>query len=214
MTRLGAVAVMATSLSIAHADPPKLAAHIAPMFERGKTWVYDISLQRWGDIDPRTDKPTRHTDHDKVTCKVSEVVQRAGVPVSRVTCDKDLGWKFPVAGCYAGTAGGLWRIICETGLPDADEVRTVLHDPPLIATAPTVFEKVSRMGGPDPKHDLAITGLRESPKIGGWCTYGDTSKGDPDGGRIVECYAPGIGIESGYNDVGGELNKLEYTVRR
>ncbi len=45
----------------------------------------------------------------------------------------------------------------------------------------------------------------ELPDVAG-PNHGDSSKANPDGGR----FAPGVGIASGYNDVGGELDKLEY----
>ena len=195
--------------AVAAAKPAPLPAHYAPLFERGKTWVYDTSLQYWGG----EDKPTRHTEHDKVTCKVVEVAQRAGATISHITCDKGLGRKFDVPGFYAGTAAGLWRFGDADQPPDADTVRAILREPPLIAGAPTVAEKVTRTGLFDPKHDTILTGVRESPKIQGWCAYEDTSNADPDGGRVVACYGPSVGIQSGYNDVGGELNKFEFTAR-
>lgn len=196
----------------AGADAPKLPAHVAPLFEKGRTWVYDTAITYWGAEDPRTGKPTRKTDREKVTCKVADVATRAGAAVSHVTCDKDSS-KLKVAGFYAGTPAGLWRVGVDE-VPTELDVKEALAGPPLIAAVPKPFEKVTKAGGADPKHDTLIDGLRESPRTGGWCLYGDSSKADPDGGRIVQCFAPGIGIESGYNDVGGELNKFEYTARR
>ena len=93
----------------ARADAPKLPAHVAPLFEKGRVWVYDTAITTWGPDDPKTGKPARKTDRDKVTCKVAEVVTRAGVAVSHVTCDKGI-YKLKVAGSYAGTPAGLWRV--------------------------------------------------------------------------------------------------------
>jgi len=196
----------------AGADGPTLPAHVAPLFEKGRVWVYDTAITYWGPDDPKTGKQTRKTDREKVTCKVEAVATRAGAKVSHVTCDKDI-YKLHVAGFYAGTPAGLWRVGFDE-VPADDDLVAALAEPPLIAAAPKTFEKVTKAGGPDPKHDTLIEGLRTSPKTGGWCLYGDSSKADVDGGRIVQCFAPGVGIESGYNDVGGELNKFEYTVRR
>ena len=198
--------------SIAAAEP--LPAHYAPLFERGKSWTYDTSLQYFGgEDDPKTGKPLRHTDRDKATCKVVDVKQRAGAAISHITCDKDLGRKFDVAGFYAGTAEGLWRFAETDQPPDAAAIRAILKEPPRIAAKPVVVETVRRIEMLDPKHDAIISGVRESPKIHGWCVYEDSSNADPDGGRVSVCYGANIGIQSGYDDVGGELNKLEFTVR-
>lgn len=199
--------------TVAAAEP--LPAHYAPLFERGKTWVYDTSLQYFGgEDDPKTGKPLRHTDRDKVTCKVVDVAKRSGAMISHITCDKDLGRKFDVAGYYACTAEGLWRFGESEQPPDADTIKELLKEPPQIAAKPVVVEKVRRVEMLDPKHDTIISGVRESPKIHGWCVFEDSSNADPDGGRVVACYGANIGIQSGYDDVGGELNKFEFTVRQ
>lgn len=189
---------------------PALPAHYAPLFEKGRTWVYDWSLVTFGAEDENTGKPTRNTDRGKVTCKVAEVAHRAGAAIAHIRCDQDLGRKFVVAGTWLGTAKGLWRIADDA---DAEAIRDAQKEPPNIAGQPKPFEKVTHVDFFDKKHDTILTGVRESAKIKGWCAYEDSSNADPDGGRIVTCFGPGIGIESGYDDVGGELNKLEYTAR-
>ena len=195
--------------AVASADPAALPAHYAPLFDQGKTWVYDTSLQYWGG----DDKPARRTDRDKVACKVVEVTHRAGATISRITCDKDLGRKFEVPGYYAGTAKGLWHFAEPDHAPDADAIREILKEPPLVAAQPVVVETVRHIDSLDKKHDTIISGVRESAKIKGWCVYEDSSHADPDGGRVVACYGASIGIQSGYNDIGGELNKFEFTAR-
>jgi hypothetical protein len=198
--------------SVVAADP--LPAHYAPMFESGKSWVYDTSLQYFGgEEDPKTGKPLRHTDHDKVTCKVIDVTKRAGATISHITCTKDLGRKLEVAGYWVGTASGLWRSADTEQAPDAAAIKDLEKEPPRIAASPVVFEKIRHIDSLDPKHDAITTGVRESPKIHGWCAYEDSSNADPDGGRVVACFGDGIGIQSGYNDIGGSLNKFEFTVR-
>jgi hypothetical protein len=195
--------------AVAVADAPKLAPHVAPLFEKGKTWTYDTALTVWGG--DGVGAPKRVTSREKIACKVVDVTMHAGALVSHVTCDKPSSRKLRIAGFYMGNNAGLWRVGLEDA-PTDDDLAAALKEPPLIATKPKVFEKLTKIGGPDPKHDTVIDGLRESPK-GGWCLYGDSAGADPDGGRIVECFAPGVGIASGYNDVGGELNKFEYTAR-
>jgi hypothetical protein len=198
--------------SVVSAEP--LPAHYAPLFERGKSWVYDTSLQYFGgDEDPKTGKSLRHTDHDKVTCSVVDVTKRAGATISHITCNKDLGRKLEVAGYWIGTTSGLWRFSDPEQPPDADAIKDLEKEPPRIAARPVVFEKLQHVGSLDPKHDTVTIGVRESPKIHGWCAYEDSSNADPDGGRVVACFGAGVGIESGYNDIGGSLNKFEFTVR-
>lgn len=195
--------------AVAAADP--LPAHYAPMFDKGKTWVYDIRHVTFGAEDETTGKPTHLTERDKVTCKVIEVRKRAGATIGHITCDKDLGRKFELPGFWVATDQGLWRF-ADAEAPDPSAVKELLRTPPRIAGRPKVVEKITHEGL-DPKHDTILTGVRESPKIKGWCTYEDTTSADPDGGHVSVCYAPGIGIESGYDDVGGSLDKLEYTAR-
>ncbi len=195
--------------SVAAAEP--LPAHYAHLFERGKSWVYDTSLQVFGDEDLKTGKPLRHTDRDKVTCRVAEVTQHAGATLSHITCNKDLGRKFEVVGYWLGTARGLWRFADPGQAPDAAAIADIQKEPPQIVANPVAFEKVRHVDFLDPKHDTVTTGVRESPKIHGWCAYEDSSNADPDGGRVVLCFANGL--QSGYNDIGGTLDKFEFTVR-
>jgi len=206
--------VLATLLmaSVASAAPA-LPAHYAAMFDKGKTWVYDWKLVTFGAEDDKTGKPTRNTERGKVTCKVIDVTRRAGPAVAHITCDQELGRKFVVPGYWVGTDKGLWRLGESEQAPDADAIKAALKEPAQIAGAPNVFEKVTHVEFFDKNHNTILTGVRESPKIKGWCAYEDTANADPDGGHVATCYGPGIGIESGYDDVGGELNRLEYTAR-
>lgn len=206
---LGAM-LIAAATSNAVAAPAPLPAHYAAMFDKGKTWVYDWSLVTFGAEDEKTGKPTHLTERGKVTCKVAEVTRRGGATVAHITCDQDLGRKFLVAGDWAATDKGLWRI---GEASDADAIRDALKEPPTIEGQPKVGEKITHVDLFDKKHDTIVTGIRESAKIKGWCAYEDSSNADPDGGRVVTCFAQGIGIQSGYDDVGGTLNKLEYTAR-
>lgn len=194
------LAALISLTSVAAAEP--LPAHYAAMFERGKTWVYDTSVQYFGGEQPAR----KHTDRDKVTCTVANVSRRSGAEVAFITCDKELR-KLEVAGYWVANATGLWHAI-ET--PDLTEL---FKEPPRILAKPVAFERTRKIEFLDPKHDTVTTGVRASPKINGWCTYEDSSNADPDGGRVVTCFAPGIGIQSGYNDIGGELNKFEFTAR-
>lgn len=199
---LGFVFLSSIGSSIAAADPA-LPAHYAPLFERGKTWVYDTALKEFGDPRPIVTRA-------KVTCTVGEVTKRGAAMVSHITCDRDPSPKLELPGYWVGTAAGLWHLGDEA--PDADAIAQIQSEPPRIAGKPMAFETARKVELFDPAHDKIITGVRVSPKIHGWCAYEDSSNADPDGGRIVTCYGPGIGIQSGYNDVGGSLNKLEYTV--
>jgi hypothetical protein len=204
--------ICASLVTATAAAAAPLPAHYAPLFEKGKTWVYDTRHITFGAEDDKTGKPTHLTERDKVTCKVIEVTRRAGAAVSHITCDKDLGRKFDLAGFWIGTDKGLWRS-AEDQAPDAGAIEDLQKAPMRIAGQPKVFEKIIHEGI-DPKHDTILIGVRESSKIKGWCAYEDTTNADPDGGHVSVCYGADLGIESGYDDVGGSLDKLEYTVRR
>jgi len=184
-----------------------LAPHIAPMFEKGRTWVFDTAFTSW-----KTDVE-KATARAKVTCKVVSVTPSKRFVLSHVTCSKldVLGRKFPVPGYYVGTAAGLWYLPANDDKePTADDIHSRLAEPPTIASAPKPFEKVSKDSIESRPY---IDGLRPSAKGDGWCVYSDTSK-LADGGHTSLCYLNGIGIESGFDDVGGELARLEYTARR
>lgn len=194
--------VLVSSMAAAE---PALPAHYAPLFERGRTWIYDTSLKEFGEAKPIITRA-------KVTCTVGEVTKHGAAMVSHITCDRDPSPKLELPGYWVGTAAGLWRLEDRDQAPDADAIARIQREPPQIAGKPVVFETARKVELFDPAHDTILTGVRASAKINGWCAYEDSANADPDGGRIVTCYGPGIGIQSGYNDVGGSLNKFEYTV--
>lgn len=199
------VAVLAGS---AHAKGPALAPHIAPIFEAGRTWTFDTAQTNWAGPDGKKKATTR----GKVTCKVASVNITAKRALARITCSADLR-KLAIAGYWLANEKGLVYI----GFPDdpppsEEDLAVLLAQPPLMTAAPKPFEKATKVDSPDPGHDTVIEGLRASSKAGGWCVYNDTSK-LVDGGRVVQCFGPAAGFESGYNDVGGELDRFEYSVR-
>jgi hypothetical protein len=202
--------ILVILVAAAHADapkPPKLAAHYAPLFEKGRTWVYDTSLTTWADSDGKK----KHTDRGVVTCTVVDVATRVGAMFSHVTCDKDDNRKFRVAGYYAATGAGMWSFRSDD-LPTDEDLTRWMKEPPAIAAKPKVSRRVRKMGGPDPKHDDIIEGIRATS--GGWCVYEDSGNADVDGGKTSVCYVAGIGIANAEDDVGGELNDFAYIARR
>lgn len=202
--RLIAASLFVSSLAAAAPLP----AHYAPLFEKGKTWVYDTRHITFG---PDIQHPFVEKGH--VACKVVEVKRHGGATVSHITCDQDLGRKFDLAGWWRATDKGLARIADDGPAPDANLIVDPEHEI-RIAAQPKVFENIIHDAmAMDRKHDRILVGVRESPKIAGWCVYQDTTDIDPDGGHVSICYAPGIGIQSGYDDVGGSLDRLEWTVR-
>jgi len=198
----------------AGAEPrPKLAAHYAALFENGRTWVYDTSLTFYsGSEDEHTHKMLKQTDRSTVTCKVADVVTRKSALVSHITCAPDSNRKFHVDGYWAGTAKGLWSLGRDEA-PGDDELAEILKDPPVIAAAPKAFRKVEKdKDSLDTKHNEFIHGIKAAP--GGWCVFADSTNGDPDGGVQTTCYIAGVGIANSLDDIGGELNRFEYTARR
>lgn len=200
------VAVLAGS---AHAKGPVLAPHIAPIFQKGRTWTFDTAQTNWAaDYDGK--KTT--TKRGKVTCQVASVSLTPKRALARITCDADLR-KLQIAGYWIANAKGVSYI----GFPDdpppsEEDLLSLLAQPPLMGARPKPFEKATKVEGIDPANDIVIEGLRASSKAGGWCVYSDSSK-LIDGGRVVQCFGPAAGFESGYNDVGGELDRFEYGVR-
>lgn len=203
-----ALALLVVLTGAAEAKRLVLAPHIAPIFDQGRTWTFDTASTHWGDPDMKTTSTSR----GKVTCKVESASVTAKRALAKVTCDLELR-KLNLAGYWVANARGLYYIGFPDDPPPTEEAMAALAaDTPHLPAKPKAFEKVTRTeAGPDTFANL-IEGLRASAKSGGWCVYGDTSK-FIDGGRVVQCFAPGSGFESGYNDVGGELDRFEYAVR-
>ena len=206
-----ALALLAVATT-ADAAPPRLARHIAPMFELGRTWVYDTSLTTWGDQDEHG-KLSKATSHKVVTCKVVAVGELRGAATSHITCD-DNSWKLTIPGYYLGTPAGLFEYR-DTGdaKPADDDLAAILDQPPLIASAPRPFRKISRnTQSLEPVHNVYVNGIRTTP--GGWCVYDDSSDDGPDGGKTSTCFVAGIGIASGGDDRGGELNDFRFSIHK
>lgn len=203
-----ALVLLAVIAGRADAKGLVLAPHVAPIFEAGRTWTFDTAVTRWGDPDMRTKAKTR----GKVVCKVASTSVTAKRALAKITCDADLP-KLALAGYWVAGPKGLYYIgVPDEPAPSEQDLAELLAQPPLLPAAPKAFEKVSKVEMPEPEPSTMIQGLRASAKAGGWCVYEDTTK-LTDGGRVVRCFAPRSGFESGYDDVGGELDRFEYSVR-
>jgi hypothetical protein len=194
---------------VARAAPP-LPAHVAPMFELGRTWTYALALTTWGgDGSEPPGKIPKVTEHARATCTVIAAAQRPAARLSLIACDAGGYRKLRIAGWYAANARGLWSLPYEA--PGDDDIADALEQAPLIAGSPVASRTISHLGGLDPKHDTIVAGVRAQGRA--WCTYADSSDADPDGGTVSTCFTAGVGISSGLDDTGGELNRFEYTLQ-
>lgn len=162
--------------STASADPPKLPAHYAKLFEKDRVLVYDM-VHTYPDSDKAQrqkleDKPVnrwpRKTERSVIKCKVTRVVKFSASIASQVECDVELVPMVPhVDGVFLANASGLYRIgeipANEADLPKGDDL-----GPPEIPATPKVVRTVE----PQPNNDgKGVSGVRQSG--GSWCSYSE-----------------------------------------
>lgn len=192
------IAVLLLLCATADAGVPKLPRHYAALFEVNHAWTYDVALTTWDFEHPgKNGKLPKKTDRSVVDCKVARTELFDAAFISEVTCSE----AFPVAGVYAATAAGLFKIDewpkTAADLPELGE--------PWVLSKPTAWHKKH--------HDTFFKadyteGVRKQGL--GWCVYSDTTQ-FADGGPVNVCFDQGIA--SALNDTGGELHRLEYKAR-
>lgn len=196
MRALVIVAVLAAPAAAGVLEP---ARHYAALFELNHAWTYDVAMTTWDpDVEPDAHgHMKKKTVKSVVNCAITQVARFSTAFISELHCDDDL----PIAGFYAATSAGLFRIPAwvhiKDDLPELDT--------PLIAAAPKVFRKKT--------HDDFfkadyIQGVKR--KGTAWCIYDDSS-GFADGGPTSTCFDKGIA--SGFDDTGGELHRVDFTAR-
>lgn len=210
--RIPALAILLTS-TIAGADS-RLPAHYAKLLTAGSTWTYEVSRTTW-DYDQLQNEPDAKKWKKKteklapITCKVARVQAFGTRSVSEVTCDREEGWKFIVAGIYFADRGGLYRYnsiewpasLAEMG-KDADHTL-------LVAASPKTLTKRTREGDANSALHYTVTHtVRRDGKA--WC-ISDSTSGAPHDGTSTTCF--GGTITRIRNDVGGELDDLVFRVK-
>lgn len=209
--RLLAFAVLLSS-TIASADS-RLPAHYAALFDAAATWTYELERTTW-DYDQiqheaNVRKWKKKTEKlAPITCKVERVARFGVRALAEITCDRDEGWKFPIAGTYLASPSGLRRYNNVAWPTTPEDLGADTEHELLVAAAPKARTKTTREGEQGgPRYALTLSVTRER---GAWCTTQKT-RGAPHDGEITLCYASGI--VRGRNDVSGELDDLRYRAR-
>lgn len=184
---------------------PKLASHYAPLFEKGRTFVYKLSVINFDYIERKdgTYKTVKmKPELSTFTCRVTSVEESPDRVVSMVECDKndaDSSHGFRPDGMWSATKAGVWR----------GEVGATV--PPLIRARPTVRSKRTKdsFGG---SYAESVT----SPRKGTWCATSDSSKtGAGDGAIDSICFTAGAGVTRGVFDYYGGIPRIvEYTLKK
>lgn len=211
MKAVGLAILCVSSTAVA---APRLASHYAPMFEKGHTWTYALSLtnfdyvERAGQMKAVKMKPERST----FTCTVTNVVTFPEAVVSTIHCDQEIDsdYAFRVDGMWVATKDGVFRAGGDGDtLPDS--AKDIAMAPPMIRATPKLSrtQKKTDYGG---MFVEAVT----SPAKGTWCHVEDTTKyGAGDGAITTECFAANVGITSGQLDYhGGTPRIVEYKLTK
>ena len=203
--RLLALAAVVAAPSIAVADP-KLPAHYASLFVKGKTFTYELATTGFNYIDrPDGSMQAVPTPPEKsaFTCTVADVATFPGGAAAKITCDREIDsdYSFRVDGVWVATKAGIAR----TGDIDLPDALPAID--PMVAAAPKVrrVKTKTEFGG-----FLVISTTR--PSAGTWCNVIDTTKyGAGDGGITTMCFKAGAGISRGKLDYyGGTPRIVEY----
>jgi hypothetical protein len=173
----------------ASAHVPPLPAHYAPLFEQAHSWTYDVATTMYDIEDYRRARPPKKTTHVTVICKVTMVAGFRHAAASRIACDGDTDPMSPIAGDYAATPDGLYRL---TRFPKTETELGELLGEQLVEAKPHAYRTQA---------EHAVHGVREDHHA--WCTFDDTSR-QPDGMVRSQCFKPNVGIASGDFDGGGE----------
>jgi hypothetical protein len=193
--RIAALAILcASSAALADAKPP---AHYAALFEKGRTWTYELAVTDFDYVE-RPDGTVRAVPGKPVksrfTCTVADVAGN----VATVTCDKEIdsAYSFRVDGQWVATRTGIAR----------DE-----GGPVLVGVRPKVRRTRTKtdFGG------YMVTAVT-SPAKDTWCSVDDTTKyGAGDGAITTVCFKAGVGVASGKFDYyGGTPRIVEYKIVR
>ena len=138
-TRMSAVGLAILCVSSTAAAAPRLANHYAPMFEKGHTWTYALSLtdfdymERAGKLTAVEMKPKLST----FTCTVTNVVTFPEAVVSTIHCDHEIDsdYAFRVDGMWVATKDGVFRAGSDGDtLPDS--AKDINMAPPMIRANP------------------------------------------------------------------------------
>jgi len=198
------------------AAAPKPASHYAPLFEKGKKLVYELSLTSFdvvegkdGKYHSKKMKPERST----FTCTVTNTATFAEMTVSAVSCDREIDSDYAVRpdGLWVATKAGVWRAgsTGDTFPTSAADIEMVAA--PAMRARPIVTKKTTKdaYGG---YYTESVT----SPRKGTWCTTSDTTTaGVGDGAIETLCFTAGAGITRGMLDYyGGIPRVVEYKLKR
>ena len=210
-----AIALALLCVSTTATAAPKLASHYAPLFEKGKTFTYALSVTNFDYIENKTGtvkgvkmKPERST----FTCSVTAVIELPDAVVSTIHCDReiDTAYSFRVDGMWVATKAGVWRAGSDTDTLPGSLADIEKPAVPPMRVSPRVSTKRTKddYGG---FYTESVT----SPRKGTWCTNSDTTKsGAGDGAIETVCFAAGKGVSRGLLDYyGGTPRIVEYTLQ-
>ena len=211
-----AIALAVLCVSSTAAAAPKLASHYAPLFEKGRTFTYALSVINFDYVEKKdgTYKSVKmKPELSTFTCAVTAVVAFSDAVVSTIQCDReiDTAYSFRVDGTWVATKAGVWRAgdAADT-LPASPADIEKLAAPPMRAS-PRVSTKRTKddFGG---FYTESVT----SPRSGTWCTNSDTTKaGAGDGAIETVCFSAGKGVSRGLFDYyGGTPRIVEYTLKK
>ena len=187
---------------------PRLASHYAPMFEKGRTWTYDLSVT---DFD-LGETPTasmhavkRKPRHSAFRCSVTNVVTFPEAVVATIHCDTEIdsNYAFRVDGMWVATKDGVFRAGGDEDVLPAS-AKDINLAPPLVRANPKVAraKRKTDYGG-------VVVEAVTSPANGTWCTMVDTTQyGAGDGAITTECFQAGVGLASGVLDYHGGTPRI------
>jgi hypothetical protein len=88
-----ALAVAMLCVSSAAAAAPRLASHYAPLFEKGRSWTYQLALTNF-DVVQRKDGTSKSVkmkpEISTFTCTVTAVLAFPEAVVSTIECDREI----------------------------------------------------------------------------------------------------------------------------
>jgi hypothetical protein len=190
---------------------PRLASHYAPMFDKGRTWTYELSVTDFdyvekpnGSMHAVKMKPRRSS----FRCSVTNVVTFPEAVVATIHCDTEIdsNYGFRADGMWVATKDGVFRAGGdEDALPAS--AKDISFAPPLIRANPKAAraKRKTDYGG-------VVVEAVTNPAKGTWCTTADTTQyGAGDGAITTECFQAGVGLASGVFDYhGGTPRIVEY----
>jgi len=209
-----AIALAVLCVSSTAAAAPKLASYYAPLFEKGKTFTYALSVINFDYVEKKDGtyksvkmKPERST----FTCTVTAVSAFPDAVVSTIECDREIdsAYSFRVDGAWVATKAGVWHEGGDTLPVSAADMEKL--GAPRMRASPRVSTKRTKddFGG---YYTESVT----SPRKGTWCTNADTTKaGAGDGAIETMCFTAGKGVTRGLFDYyGGTPRIVEYTLKK